>query len=182
MNDEDTAECNIISIASHRDFSPKAEGSEILARAKVPCHHRRRVLHESERAVRCADCSARLDPWDILWANAKDYERRLDDWKRLSSLTERARKDVRTLERLERNVRARLKRLMGDGAPVKSSMVAPPPSQFTVATDAGEVVIALGEEAERLSYSQAVELAGRIRARAEEIKRREIARQLKENE
>lgn len=41
---------------------------------------------------------------------------------------------------------------------------------------------ALGEEAERLSYSQAVELAGRVRARAEEIKRREIAKQLKENE
>jgi len=168
MTTEDE-EINIISLADHRDFVPKAECSEILARAKVPCHHRRRVLHESERAVRCADCSARLDPWDVLWANAKDYERRLDDWKRLTELIEKARKDVRTLERLERNVRARLKRIMGDGAPVKSSMVVPPPSQFTVATDAGEVVIALGEETERLGYSQAVELANRIRARAESI-------------
>lgn len=26
MNDEGTTECDIISIASHRDFSPKAEG------------------------------------------------------------------------------------------------------------------------------------------------------------
>jgi hypothetical protein len=110
---EDSDSDKVISFAERTGIKFEARGSEDIVDTNEHCPHFYRVIHRKERTVRCRECSAKLDPFDVLLDNADDHERRLRDHQNLRKASERLRADVEVLERLERNVRARIGKKTG---------------------------------------------------------------------
>lgn len=98
------------------ELRPKHTATHTISRkprdyTKRQCDHRAAIIDDNARKVTCRHCGAELDPITHLYKMAIVSDRRKQDLENAAQELAALRKRVLMLERIERNARARLKRL-----------------------------------------------------------------------
>jgi len=83
---------------------------ELTKRRGKHCPHRRPMVCQEERVVTCKQCGATLDPIAVLVMQAEHRDRIIFELTRLKADVERKRAELTELERLEANVKARIRK------------------------------------------------------------------------
>lgn len=77
------------------------------------CRHKQVELDVVGRVIRCKECEQVIDPIDWIETLSREWERYVYRWRSARAKCEGIEKAVEELERVEKNARARLRRLNG---------------------------------------------------------------------
>jgi hypothetical protein len=121
------------------------------------CNHRgTKEVNARTRTVTCRSCGANLDHFDAILLVANECERIMGSYERAKNNERALRVNIKGLERLEKNVRARLKRVDVEIPPRWSN----DPEPFVVKRLGDEMFV---QCAERMSLRDACSLANHLR-------------------
>jgi hypothetical protein len=106
---------NVVPLPTGRD-----EDESPLRRRRPPgpyCSHRKASIDMPSRKLYCRKCDAELDPYQFLSHIAAHPENWRDSAKADKAAAEQARRELAEVERLLRNAKARLKRVVRKAGP-----------------------------------------------------------------